>query len=191
MRNWVCLVIPLAPLVRCSESPAFELPRMLRVPNDIVPRQSKASAQLSALRKTTAGLGKRPPSPALRYSRIGSYRKIGFVSSFLFSRLGPTQNGSSDLLVSFYPPGPNLPSIGGPKSLQVLEVSPVTLRSVWGSRARSEWHSFRLDRSSEAEAKKGRGSQKRDPIVEADQDLLRSRGKSSSALWKCGKLGAR
>ena len=37
--------------------------------------------------------------------------------------------------------------------MQVLEVSPVTLRSVWGSRPRSESHSFRLDRSIQAKLK--------------------------------------
>ena len=37
--------------------------------------------------------------------------------------------------------------------MQVLEVSPVTLRSVWGSRPRSKSHSFRLDRSIQAKLK--------------------------------------
>ena len=37
--------------------------------------------------------------------------------------LGPDPNGPRDLLVSFYPPGPRFLPVGGPKSLQVLEVS--------------------------------------------------------------------
>ena len=57
------------------------------------------------------------------YSKSDSYRRIWFVWSFLFSRLGPTRNRLTDLLVSFYPTGPNFLPVEDPKSLQVLEFS--------------------------------------------------------------------
>ena len=70
---------------------------------------------------------------------------------FLFCSLGPGPERAHRLLVLFYPPGPSFPSIGGPKSLQVLEFSVGDTLIGLARRRRSKSYSFRVGRSSEAE----------------------------------------
>ena len=59
----------------------------------------------------------------ISYSKIDSCARIGFVSYFPFASLLASPKRAHRFLVLFYTPVPSFPSMGDPKSLQVLEVS--------------------------------------------------------------------
>ena len=105
--------------VHCLELPPDVLGKRTGWGAVCTARRAHPMPRSAAWRRPSAN----PIFAIISYLKIDSCARIGFVSYFPFASLLASPKRAHRFLVLFYTPVPSFPSMGDPKSLQVLGVS--------------------------------------------------------------------